>query len=532
MTEYLLLAAVVILICVILNRLTSRIGIPMLLAFILLGMLFGSDGLVRISFDNYALAGKVCSAALIFIMFYGGFGTKWSAARPVALKALLLSSLGVVFTAGLTGLFCRFVLGFGWLESMLLGSVVGSTDAASVFSILRSRRLNLRDGTASLLELESGSNDPVSYMLTIIVLSAMRGDLSGGKLLYLIFAQLVYGAVCGVIIALAALWLLRKIHFMTAGFDTIFVLAIALLAYAVPMAFGGNGYLSAYLAGILMGNRPIQNKRAMVNFFDSLTGLMQMLIFFLLGLLATPSRLPGVLLPALLAALFLTLAARPLAVTALLSIFHCSRGQQLLVSWAGLRGAASIVFAILAVLNPAGTEHDLFHMVFCIVLFSILLQGSLLPRVAQHLGMIDARADVLRTFTDYTDEVPVQSIRLDITEGHPWAGKAVRDLLLPPDTLLVLLQRGDQRTAPRGDTVVEEGDCLVLIAKAAGKTEGIRLTETVLDAGHEWVGRTVAEVELEPEQLIAMVLRSGELILPSGFTDLQENDVLVISRPK
>ena len=197
MTHLLLLSALVILACVLCNKLSSKLGVPTLLAFILLGMFFGSDGVVKIPFDNYGLAQNICSFALIFIMFYGGFGTNWSQAKPVAGKAAILSSFGTAFTAGLVGLFCWAVLSLPTLESFLLGAVIASTDAASVFSILRSKRLNLRDHTASLLEVESGSNDPFSYMLTLILLTLMTGEISAPAVVYQIFAQLVYGGALG-----------------------------------------------------------------------------------------------------------------------------------------------------------------------------------------------------------------------------------------------------------------------------------------------------------------------------------------------
>lgn len=193
----LIVAAVIMLICVLCNKITLKIGIPMLFAFILLGMLFGSDGLFRIPFEDFQFAEQICTVALIFIMFYGGFGTNWNAARRVAPCALLLSSVGVILTAAFTGLFCHYVLQFEWLESFLVGAVLGSTDAASVFSILRSRRLNLKFGTASLLELESGSNDPWAYMLTIVILSAMSGDLSAGNALVVLLRQIVFGVGAG-----------------------------------------------------------------------------------------------------------------------------------------------------------------------------------------------------------------------------------------------------------------------------------------------------------------------------------------------
>jgi len=288
----LLLTAVVIIICVVSNKVSNKIGMPVLLAFILLGMFFGSDGPVQIYFDDYVFAEQACSIALIFIMFYGGFGTKWDEAKPVANKAILLSSLGTIMTAVLVGIFCNVVLRISLLEGLLIGAVVSSTDAASVFSILRSKRLNLRYNTASLLEIESGSNDPFAYMLTIIVLSLMGGGSSFSEFAYLIFSQIVYGAVFGIVLAVVTVHFFKKIKLTSSGFYSIFVLAIALISYAGPSLVNGNGYLSAYITGIILGNSKIHDKAELVHFFDGITGLMQILLFFLLGLLSFPSQLP------------------------------------------------------------------------------------------------------------------------------------------------------------------------------------------------------------------------------------------------
>lgn len=404
MNLFLLLSAIVILACVLCNRLSSKLGVPTLLTFILLGMFFGCDGVVKIPFDNYELAQDLCSVALIFIMFYGDFGTNWTQARPVAAKATVLSSLGTLATTGLVGLFCWKALGLEMLQGFLLGAVIASTDAASVFSILRSKRLDLKEGTASLLEVESGSNDPFSYMLTMILLSLMTGGVSPSAFAYQVFAQLAYGIAFGVGIAFIARLFLHYFRFTTDGFDSIFLVSVALLSYVVPTLVGGNGYLSVYLTGILLGNSPIQHKQGLVGFFDGLTGLMQMLLFFLLGLLAFPSQLPSIAPTALAVALFLTFVARPLVVFVLMAPFRSSLGQMLLVSWSGMRGAASIVFSILAITSPAVTSLDLYHIVFFIVLFSILVQGTLIPVFAKKLHMVDQSSDVRKTFNDYAEE--------------------------------------------------------------------------------------------------------------------------------
>ena len=537
MAGILFFVSVIIILCIILNKASSKVGMPMLLAFILLGMIFGSDGLFKIKFEDYKSAESICSIALIFIIFYGGFGTNLNAAKPVAVKAVLLSTLGVVLTAVFTGLFCFFVLKFEILQSFLVGAVISSTDAASVFSILRSKKLNLKYNSASLLEVESGSNDPFSYMLTIIVLSLMQGDASIGKMSYMLFAQIVFGLAIGYGIGYGAYYILNKFKFSSAGFDSLFVLAVAICSYAIPTLIGGNGYLSAYVAGLFLGNKKFQQKSNLVNFFDGITGLMQMLIFFLLGLLASPSVMVHFILPSLAIALFITFVARPVTIFAILSPMKCPINQQLLVSFTGLRGAASIVFAIMAITNKGYvSDFGLFHIVFCIVLFSITLQGSLIPLVSRKLKMIDNNANVLKTFTDYPEEVPVQFIKLNVTENHTWVDKTIKEVVLPPETILVLILRDGKRIVPRGNTEIKANDEIVLCAQAFNsKNESneakneIELVEIELEENHKWIGKKLSEIASDLQKsLIVLIKRNGKLVIPDGRTILAKDDILVL----
>lgn len=529
MQFYLFIAAVVIIACILLNKLSNKLGIPMLIGFILLGMVFGSDGLLKIPLSDYSFVEKVCSTALIFIMFYGGFGTKWSEGTPVAGRAILLSTVGVVVTAILVGLFCHFVMGLPLLEALLLGSILGCTDAASVFSILRLRRLNLRENTASLLEIESGSNDPCAYMLTIIVLSLMKGSSDVGNILYMAFSQIVYGGGCGIIIAFLSGLLLKKYKFSTAGFAQVFVLAIAILSYSIPQMIGGNGYLSAYIVGIYLGNIDIYGKRDLVSFFDGITGLMQMVIFFLLGLLSFPSQMPTVLLPALLVFVFITLVARPITVFLLLTPLKTSIRQSALVSWAGLRGASSIVFAVFAYIGAPHLANDIFHIVFVVVLLSIPVQGSLIPFISKKLGLIDNNIDVMRTFSDYSDELPIKYVQLVIPPGNHWVNKRVRDLMLPPDTILVVIKRDGGTIVPKGNTVVKEGDQVVLSAREPVNFDEVSLTEKRLIKNDPWIDKSISKIDKPDNLLIIMIQRGRKLIIPSGDTVLKLNDVLVIN---
>lgn len=530
MTSYILLVAAVILLCLSLNKMSNKLGIPMLLAYILLGMMFGTDGILKIPFDNFTIAEQICTVSLIFIMFYGGFGTNWKQAKPVAGKAVLLSTVGVILTAVTTGAFCHFILKMDFWESMLIGSVISSTDAASVFSILRSRRLNLKNNTASMLEVESGSNDPCSYMLTVIILTIMSGELSGFSLVVMIFSQITFGILVGVVVALAAAFILKKVNFATDGFDTIFVFSMALVSYAGASMINGNGYLAAYIAGIILGNTPLHHKKSLVHFFDGITGLMQMLIFFLLGLLAYPSQLPKILPMALAIAVFLTFVARPVSVFAILMPFRCPVKQQLLVSWAGLRGAASIVFAIMATVSPAYTKNDLFHIVIFIVLFSISIQGTLLGLVAKKLDMIDENGNVMKTFSDYSDEMPVEFVKISIKAGHPWENRKIKDLTSLPDLLLVLILRGEERIIPNGNTVVLAGDKIVLSALSPEENLGICLTEIPIEKDSKWIGKPLSRIKLGEEKLVLVLKRNEKVVIPNGNTVIRENDVLVISQ--
>ncbi len=533
MIQLLLLLSVSTIACILCNKITAKIGIPMLLAFLCVGMLCGEDGILGISFNDYQLTENVCTAALILIIFYGGFGTKWSAAKPVAGRAILLSTVGVFLTAAAVGGFCHIVLHVGLLESLLIGSVISSTDAASVFSILRAKKLNLKYGTASLLEVESGSNDPIAYLMVTIVVAMMETSVSAGSVLYQVFAQIVFGVGIGAALALVVLFFLRRFQFDTSGFDLVFMLAVAILSYVVPTMIGGNGYLSAYIAGIILGNAELSNKKNLVHFFDGVTGLMQLLVFFILGMLCTPTKLIGVLLPALGIAIFLTFLARPLVVGVLLTPFRAKFSQQLLISLAGLRGATSAIFAITAVASMEATnavtlKYDLFHLVFCIVLFSIALQGTFLPWVSKKLHMIDDSQNVLKTFTDYTDEEIIQTLQLPIHANHAWIDQPVSSIALPPDTLLAMLIRNGKTVIPKGNTKIEQGDVVVLSAGNCQQTANMQLSELVIDDHHKWSGKQIRNLNLGKKTLILMIQRGSETIIPQGDTEILAGDTVVL----
>lgn len=529
MTGNLLIIAIILLVCVFSSKLSARIGLPTLLIFIGLGMVFGSDGIFNIQFEDYILAEQLCTIALIYIMFYGGFGTNWKMAKPVAVKATVLSTLGVVLTALLTGVFCFIVLKFSWLEGLLIGSVIASTDAASVFSILRIKKLNLVDGLASLLEIESGSNDPVSYMMTTILLSIMSAK-NGTHLGVLIFSQIFFGIFFGFLIGMLAALLLRKFSFESNESHMILVVGIAMASYAIPTMLGGNGFLSVYITGIILGNSPINGKVELVHFFDGITGMMQILLFFILGLLSFPSQIPRILLIAVAIALFLTFVGRPLVVFLLMTPFRVPFKQQLLISWSGLRGAASIVFAILTVISPAYTKYDIFHIVFCIALLSVAIQGTLLPWVSKKLQLIEDgdEDNVFKTFNDYEEELDINLIKLLIGEDHPWIGQNLGEISLPPGMLAVMIQRGHTIVVPKGDTVIKQQDMVVLSCmKYQGNTK-VQLEERIIDKKCPWLNHTLSEISLPDHVLVVMIKRGDQTLIPTGNTVIHRKDTLIL----
>ena len=529
MTGYILIVAIVILLCLLAEKFSDRLGMPALILFMFIGILFGSEGIFGISFHNFGIAEDVCSVALVFIMFYSGFNTKWSVAKRVAGKAILLSTLGVVITAGITTILCHVTLGLSLEESFLIGAVLSSTDAASVFAILRKKKLNLKDGTASILEVESGSNDPVSYMLTIIAISIM-GSSKTGNIAGLIVLQIVLGIIVGIMIAVLSIIILTRSNIVSEGLDTIFMIAMVLVCYGVSTVVKGNAYLSLYLLGIIIGNSKIRHKQTLIPFFDGVTSLAQILIFFLIGLLSFPHQMPQIMPVALVIVLILSVIARPIAVFMLLIPFKCEVKQCMLISWAGLRGASSTVFAIMAVAAGITMRHDLFHIVFMVTLFSVAIQGGMLPAVAHKLGMVDDSTDVRRTFNDYQEENALQLMRMYIPEGHNWANRRVRDVAMPTGSLAIMIKRDEETIITKGDTMICPGDTVILSVPPYIPAENEQLEEILIEKGNMWCDKAIGELGLKPDELIAMVIRGEETIIPDGRTMIQENDVVVIYR--
>ena len=522
----LIIIAVILFTCVFLNNLSERVGVPVLLMFILFGILVGTSAPEAIN-DYGELIGDICSISLVFVMFYGGFGTRWSSVRPVIGESALLASAGVVVTAASVALFCHYALGWQWAESLLMGSVISSTDAASVFSILRTKSLGLKRNTSPILEVESGSNDPCSYMLTAICLSLLGGEFSAGGILLMLLMQIAFGIIFGLVIAKIAQLILKGRSLNNQGVKMLFIFAVALTSYALPTLFGGNGYLSTYIVGIILGNTEFSERRPLVSFFDGITSLMEILIFFLLGFMSVPERLADAFIPALIIFFFLTLVARPFAVFSVLLPFRkYPLNQMSLISFVGLRGAASIVFAIMTLNNALNLSNDIFSIVFVIVLLSISLQGSLIPFASRRLKMVELSGGDDSTFSTLQETEEISFGRIRIDAFSPWADCRISQLNIPQELLIVSIFRDGESIVPNGNTLLRRDDELIIGIRGYENSTNAIIKSRIIRPGSRWVGSTIREFAAEKSYLVIMIKRNGESIIPNGNTVICGNDQL------
>ena len=458
----------ILLLCFIFSRFMTKVGVPVLVFFIFAGMMLGSDGIGGVYFDEAKTAMNIGNIAICFILFAGGLATRWSSVKPALAPGVLLATVGVVITAALVGAAAHFLLGFTPLEGLLLGSVLSCTDAASVFSILRSNGLNLKGDLAPLLELESSANDPAAYLMTISVLALMTAPTySAASLVKMLAVQTAAGIAGGCLLGYAASELMNRIRLGSEGLYPVAALLAAAFIYSSIQLVNGNGFLGVYIAGIIMGNRYLKHKRETVRFFDGFSWLMQIAVFLTLGLLVFPSQLPGVMVPALIISAVLMLAVRPAAVFAIVSFFRYSFKEKLLVSWVGFRGASSIVFALYGLTGNVPAGNVIFNMIFFTSMTSVIIQGSLLRPLAKWLDVLDTgdRSLVARTFTDYADEMSGALYKMQVSAGSPAAGKMIKELEFPDSARILVVQRdGSGTITPCGSTLIMENDTLMITA--------------------------------------------------------------------
>lgn len=523
-TILLIQIAIIILVSMLLQRLSLSLGAPSLLALLVVGLLCGNYGVISLGYIGYPFAQRSCEAALIFIMFYGGFDTRWRSAKKVLAEASLLSTLGVIVTAALIALFCHYVIRWAWGESCIMGAILSSTDAASVFTILKAKRLNLKDNLTSLIEVESGSNDPISHMLTLIVISVISGTAAPGSAVLHVFLEIFLGLGLGILIAKGTAFALRHLSF-SEGLISMLFFAIAILAYAIPDAIGGNGFLSVYVVGLLLGKESFSGKKAIVHFFEGITSLMEMVLFFVLGALARPASLVYSILPALALFAFLLLVARPAAVNLLLlPMRKYGLAHRTLLSFAGLRGAAAIVFAVVAV-NNLSPQNDIINIVFCIVVLSMAIQGSFLPLCARKLDLIDKTSSNMLSFNEFAEEDQLQFGKFEITENSKWLGRTVGEAGLPEGLSIAMVIRGAETLVPHSDLVLNEGDTVITLTRPFDEV-GAMIKEKVVKPDSRRVGRPIKDHPGRSK--ILLVKRDDKSIIPDDNTILLAGDHLVI----
>lgn len=460
-------AGLLLLVSVVASKTAGRLGVPALVFFVLVGMLAGSEGPGGIAFEDATATQFLGVVALVLILFAGGLDTRWAEVRRELPAALLLSTIGVAATAGVMGLFLYFAMGYPLLLSLLFGCIVSSTDAAAVFATLRSRNVSLKGRLRPLLELESGSNDPMAVLLTVGVTAVILGTGGGwagfGVSLVL---QLVIGGVFGYAGGRAMAWMINRVNLHYDGLYPVLTLALILTLYGATAWALGNGFLAAYLGGIVLGNSRFVHRASLIRYHDGLAWLMQISMFLVLGLLVFPSQLWPVAGLGIAASAWLMLVARPVAVFLCLTPLRVPWREQVLVSWVGLRGAVPIILATFPLLAGVEGAAFLFNVVFFVVLASVMVQGPSIPLVAKLLKL-DAPLVRGRHYPIVFDPTPGTKndlVEIALPLGAAAEGKRIVDLKLPEGTLIVLVSRGEEFLVPRGTLSLLPGDRLLVLA--------------------------------------------------------------------
>ena len=442
----------------------NRTGVPVLVAFLALGMLLGSDGPGGIEFDDAELAREVGIVGLVLILFEGGLQTSWRRLRAVVVPAAMLSTVGVVVTAVLTGLAAQALFDLAWLEAILLGAVVASTDAAAVFATLRFTHIRRR--LARTLEAESGGNDPMAIALTVGLIAWIESPRAHGfgDLVVEVVQVLSLGLVVGICFGVAATWIFARLPDAIGPFAPAASLAAAGISFGIADVIGGSGFLAVYLVGLAIGSTPSRYRRHLVGFHEGVAFLAQVALFIVFGLLVFPNELLDVAVAGLVLALVLVVVIRPIAVFASTAFNDFSVRENLLLGWAGLRGAVPIVLATFVLSSGIDTADTIFNAVFFVVLVSTILQGTTLEWVAGRLGLLIPVPQRHEPPIAVGEQSALDLIDFVVAEDHAIAGAAVREVGLPRTAIIAVVVRGDDPIPPRGSTVIEAGDRLYVLA--------------------------------------------------------------------
>ncbi|MEX0663026.1 MAG: potassium/proton antiporter [Balneolaceae bacterium] len=464
---YLLIAALLLLISIFSSKLSLKYGIPALLIFLGIGMIFGSDGLSVIDFADYQLAQSLGIVALIYILFSGGLDTKWTKVRPIVLPGILLSTVGVLISALIVGYFASLILQVSLIEGILLGAIISSTDAAAVFSVLRSRAIGFKYRLRELIEFESGTNDPMAIFLTIGLIQFMTTpEMSWLSFIVLFLKQMSIGLVAGILFGKIITWLINHVNLGYDGLYPVLALSFVPLIYSITDLLEGSGFLAVYLSGLVMGNSIFVHQRSLMNFFDGISWLMQICMFLVLGLLVFPSEIPAIALQGLSIALVLILIGRPVSVFLGTLFMGMKTRSKLMVSWVGLRGAVPIIMATFPLVHGLEQAELFFSVVFFIVVTSVLIQGTTIPIISKWLHVDTPVKEKTRYPIELEPSIDTKAAlkEVEIEEGDHSVGKQILELGLPNSVLITLINREGKFLVPRGSTQVQINDKLLILS--------------------------------------------------------------------
>jgi potassium/hydrogen antiporter len=475
----LLIGSILLFVSILAGKTSYKFGVPTLLFFILVGMLAGSEGIAKIQFSDHRATQFIGIVALNFILFSGGLDTSWQSIKPVVGRGISLSTVGVFLTTLLVGFFVHFLTDFSLLEGLLLGAIVSSTDAAAVFSVLRGKSVGLKGHIRSTLELESGSNDPMAYFLTITLTSMVAlGNENFLTAIPLFFMQFIIGGILGYLVAIGGRQVINKIKLDFEGLYPVLVLTIMLFTFSITDFLNGNGFLAVYICGVVLGNQQLIHKKSLIKFFDGIAWLMQIVLFLTLGLLVNPSEVFSVLELGIIISVFLIFVARPISVFISLIPFGVKFRNKLFISWVGLKGAVPIVFATYPLIAGVEKANTIFNIVFFITISSVLLQGTTLSWVAKLLGVSIPGGIKKRTPLDIelSDTIKSELTEIEISEYSKIVGKQIVDLNFPKKAIIVMINRLGKYITPNGYTVIEANDKLMVIAENEKSLEEVYKT--------------------------------------------------------
>ena len=470
----LLVGSVLLFVSIIVGKTGYKFGVPTLLLFLLVGMLFGSDGL-GMQFHNADEAQFIGMVALSIILFSGGMDTKFNDVRPIMAQGIMLSTIGVLLTAFFTGIFIWWISGMSWSNiafpittSLLLAATMSSTDSASVFAILRSQNINLKHNLRPMLELESGSNDPMAYMLTIVLIQLVQASgVSGGDIALSFAVQFIVGGALGYALGRTAVFMLNRLNIDNQSLYPILLLAFVFFTFSITDLFKGNGYLAVYIAGMIVGNNKIKHRKEITTFMDGLSWLFQIIMFLCLGLLVNPHEMLDVAIVATLIGVFMIFIGRPLSVfLCLLPFKNMTTKSRIFISWVGLRGAVPIIFATYPVVAGIEGANMIFNIVFFITIVSLIVQGTTISKMANKLKLSKPMPKTGNEFgVELPEEINTHLYDMVIEPSHITSGDTLKDMALPKGTLVMIVKRDEEYLIPNGTLKLHVGDRLLLISE-------------------------------------------------------------------